>query len=367
MTSRRTVLKTALGGAALALLPTPAAAQGSKLPAIVADHLRRLADAGAPGAVIGAIGRGGQHIAGIGSLGPQDKRTPDARTVFQIGSVTKTFTALLLARAVQGGRVALDAPLQRYLPPDLVLPRADITVEQAATHSSGLPALPPNLATAPGFDPANPYAHYTRQDLAAGLPATVPVSEPGTSYLYSNLAMGLLGQALSNVYRADYPTAVQRHITHPLGLRDITTTLTRDQSGRKATGHDGTGKPVPDWEIPTLAGAGALYGTAQDVLRYLRDHLDATPGSLRPALRLVQQPRFSPPEIPGLRLGLAWHLLPLPTTGNTMVWHNGETGGFRSFAGFSPSTRTAVVVLASGTGVDTDSAGSGLLDTLDRA
>jgi hypothetical protein len=189
---RRRLLGTAAAAAGVALIPGKAVAAGDDLAAQVRSYLDRALAAGAPSAVFGVIRGGRRYVAGAGQDGP----APDGKTVFQLGSIGKTLTATALARAVGAGTVRLYTPLS--LPSGFTVPRGEtrrITLRDLATHSSGLPSLPANLLAE--ADPYNPYAHYTLEDLAAGLPQTPLNNEPGSAYAYSNLGFGLLGQALA--------------------------------------------------------------------------------------------------------------------------------------------------------------------------
>ncbi|MEU1804722.1 serine hydrolase domain-containing protein [Streptomyces sp. NPDC019937] len=326
-------MATAAAGASL--LPGTAAAAGDTLPAQVRRTLDQVLAAGAPSAVCGVIRGGRAYVAGAAGKG---KRTPDGRTVFQLGSIGKTLTATALARAVTAGETRLDAPLT--LPARFPIPRKGprrITLADLATHSSGLPRLPEGLLD--GANPYDPYAHYTLDDLAEGLGRTTLATEPGTEYAYSNLGFGLLGQALA----FDRVDEMLRHrVAAPLGLTDTTTTLRPDMLLRKAVGHlEGT--PVPDWHDHVLSGAGtSIYSTADDMLRFLAAQLRPRRSPLRDAIELTQRPRFTAGR--DLRLGLAWHLSPLPS-GRTMTWHNGSTGGFGTYAAFSRESGVAVVMM----------------------
>ncbi|WP_236076093.1 serine hydrolase domain-containing protein [Streptomyces coffeae] len=334
-----TATATGASAAGAALLPGSASASGG-LSARVRRALDQALASGAPGAVCGVIQDGQTYVAGAGRLRATRGRAevPDGSTVFQLGSIGKTLTATALARAVHAGSTHLDAPLT--LPARFPVPRKGgrrITLADLATHSSGLPALPPNLFT--GADPNDPYAHYTLDDLAEGLAKTELVTVPGKTYRYSNLGFGLLGQALAF---DGVDAMLRRRVTDPLRLRDTRTTLTADMAARKAVGHL-EGKPVPDWHDRVLSGAGtSMYSTADDMLRYLAAQLRPERSPFRAAIELTQRPRFTADD--RLRLGLGWHLSPLPN-GRTMTWHNGGTGGFSSCAAFSRDSGTAVVMM----------------------
>lgn len=334
---RRAFLITATAAAGVPLLATTATADGG-LPARVRHYLDRAVAAGSPGAVCGVIQGGRTYVAGAGQ-GRAGGTAPDGRTVFQLGSISKTLTATALARAVTAGATRLDAPLT--LPARFRVPRKGprrITLVDLATHTSGLPSLPPNLLE--GADPQDPYAHYTLDDLATGLRETRLSTEPGSTYAYSNLGFGLLGQSLAfdNV-----DTMLQRTVVSPLRLPDTTTRLRPDMATRKAVGHL-AGEAVPDWRDRVLSAAGtSMYSTADDMLRFLDAQLHPEGSPLRAAIELTQRPHFTDPDS-GLRIGLGWHLGSLPT-GRTMAWHNGGTGGFSTCAAFSRESGTAVVMM----------------------
>ncbi|AIR96197.1 serine hydrolase domain-containing protein [Streptomyces glaucescens] len=346
---RRRLLGTAAASAGVALLPGRVTAAGDGLAARVRPYLDRALAAGAPSTVFGVVRGHRRYVAGASRNGP----APDGRTVFQLGSIGKTLTATALARAVHAGTVRLDTPLS--LPPGFAVPRGAtrrITLRDLATHSSGLPSLPANLLD--GADPYNPYAHYTLEDLATGLPRTPLSHEPGSAYTYSNLGFGLLGQALAF---DGVDAMLRRGVTGPLGLSDTTTALRPDMASRKAVGHM-DGEAVPDWRDHVLSGAGtSMYSTADDVLRYLNAQLHPERSPLRDAIELTQRHHFTDPAT-GLRLGLGWHFGVL-ADGRTVTWHNGGTYGFSTCAAFDRASGTAVMMM-----VNTYSDGSHAFDAL---
>jgi D-alanyl-D-alanine-carboxypeptidase/D-alanyl-D-alanine-endopeptidase len=289
----------------------------------------------------------------VGVVRDRREHVVNGDRIFQIGSVTKTFTALALAAS----GIPVDAPLRDHLPADYPVP-GPITLAHLASHLSGLDRLPPGLLTDPDLDPKDPYAHFTEAKLIDALGRTELLSPPGTKYLYSNYGAGVLGRALTD----DYAGMIQDRIATPLGLADTAVTLTPAQQARKADGHDPNGQPTPDWHTGALAGAGALYGTVNDLLRYVRAHLGDAPPPLRTATDLVQRPRFT--ISPVLKVGLGWHMLTLPASRRTAVWHNGGTGGFTGFVAFCPSHGTGVALLANRGGFDLDPYGLAILDAL---
>jgi CubicO group peptidase (beta-lactamase class C family) len=306
------------------------------------------------GIVVGLLDAGGTRLVSYGQSGTA--RPLDGSTVFEIGSISKVFTALVLADMVRTGEVALEDPVAKYLPATVTVPARNgrqITLLDLATQSSGLPRMPTNLAPK---DPANPYADYTVQQLYEFLGGYQLSRDPGARYEYSNLGFALLGHALALRAGKPWEQVVEERVIRPLGLNDTRITLTPAMQARLAAGH-ADGQPAASWDLAVFAPAGALRSTASDMLRFLAAAMDTT-GPLAPVFRATEQARRV--VTPGrLEIGLGWHILHID--GRDIVWHNGGTGGYHAFAGFEPATRRAVVILANSTD-DIDDIGVHLLD-----
>lgn len=311
------------------------------------------------GIVVGIITPEGRRVITYGALDKGDSRPLTGDTVFEIGSVTKVFTSLLLSDMVQRGEVALTDPISKYLPAGAKVPQRNgrqITLQDLATQSSGLPVLPSNLKPK---DLANPYADYSVEELYAFLSSYELPRDIGAKYEYSNLGVGLLGHVLTLKAGMDFEALVHKRITEPLGMSNTVITLSPAIKGRLATGHDDKLKPVANWDFPTLAGAGALRSTVNDMLTFLAANLGYTKTPLAAAMTAMLNVR-RPTDRPGLEIGLAWHIR---TGGDPIVWHNGGTGGYRSFVGFDPKKRIGVVVLANAfTTAGVDDIGGHILD-----
>ncbi len=312
------------------------------------------------GIVIGVIEPVGRRVIAYGSLEKGDKRPLNGDTVFEIGSVTKVFTSLLLTDTVQRGEVALTDPVSKYLPAGVKMPERggrQITLQDLATHTSGLPRLPSNLAPK---NPANPYADYSVEQLYQFLSDYQLTRDIGSQYEYSNLGGGLLGHVLARRAGMDYETLVRRRICEPLGMKSTGITLTADMKTRFAVGHNQALETVAYWDLPTLAGAGALRSTVNDLLIFLAANLGYTKSPLAPAMAAMLAVR-RPTGISELEIGLGWHIS--TKDGREIVWHNGGTGGFRSFVGFDLKSRVGVVALSNtSTAMGVDDIGRHLLD-----
>jgi D-alanyl-D-alanine-carboxypeptidase/D-alanyl-D-alanine-endopeptidase len=302
--------------------------------------------------VFGVVDGDKSEVVAFGKL--DDGKAPDGDTVYEIGSVTKTFTATLLAQAVLSGRVTLDTPLAQLLP-DFKIPSRgskEITLGELATQHSGLPRLPSNLLPR---DPANPYADYDSAKLRAFLAGYELQRDPGASYEYSNLGFGLLGYALEQLEHATSGAVIDQEIFKRLGMTMSGIVFTNAMRAHLAPGHDAAGQATNNWDFDALAGAGAIRSTANDMLRYLRANVGVDQSPLAAAMKLAQRPRLDMAKT--TRIGLAWM-----TTDRGIVWHNGQTGGYRCFLGFTADGRRGVVILAN-TAVDADDLGFATLDT----
>jgi D-alanyl-D-alanine-carboxypeptidase/D-alanyl-D-alanine-endopeptidase len=263
-------------------------------------------------------------------------------SVFQIWSVTKVFTALALADAATRGELDLDTPLAACLPGTLI--PGPITLGHLATHTSGLPRLPPGLLRRALRHRADPYRDGTTEYLLETLAATRLRAEPGTRIRYCNFGAALLGQALSRHTSQPYAHLIAQRIPGPLAMPDTAGDLRPDQEVRKATGRSRRGRAVPEWHLGAMPGAGALYSTVPDLLTFLRAHLRPAGNALPDALPLVQQSRVRRNR--WLQVGLGWFLSPVRSSGHTALWHNSGTGGFASYVALLPAAEASVLVLA---------------------
>jgi serine-type D-Ala-D-Ala carboxypeptidase/endopeptidase len=269
---------------------------------------------------------------GFGGAGP--------RTIFQIGSVTKVFTALLLADMAERGEVRLSDPAASYLPGGT----GPVTLADLATHTSGLPRLPRNLLWSAWLHPRDPYAGYPAARFVRAARRALRAGSGGSPYLYSNFGYGLLGYLLGQAAGTAYQTLVTTRICGPLGLPDTTFAVPGPSRDRMAQGHQ-RGRAVPDWHLGALAGAGALYSTAADLARFLQACLTPAATPLGPAIRATLTPRR---PIPGGEIGLAWHQA--RRADHRVIWHNGMTGGFSAMIAFDPARTLGVAALANSAG-----------------
>ncbi|MBL8227206.1 MAG: serine hydrolase [Bryobacterales bacterium] len=295
----------------------------------------------AVGIAVATLDREGQKFISRGKLSASSDQALSPDTVFEIGSITKAFTALLLADMIERSEVKAEDPVAKYLPDTVKVPSRggkQITLLDLAMHVSGLPRLP-NLKPA---DPENPYADYDAPKLYEFLSSHILRRDIGERYEYSNLGAGLLGHALARRAGMSYEQLLKQRILDPLGMKSTSITLSADQKKRLAVGHDPGLQPVKNWDLDVLAGAGAIRSTANDMMRFAAMCLELKPGPLQAAMRRSLAEK-RPTGMPSMDIAMGWHIQ--KKFDSEIIWHNGGTGGYRSFFGFHPAKKQAVVVL----------------------
>ena len=260
------------------------------------------------GISVGVIDAGGaRRFVSYGAFGIDDPRKVDRDSVFEIGSITKVFTSLVLADMVQRGEVSLDDPVAKYLPPDVQVPERGgrkITLMDLATQTSGLPRMPSNFAPK---DPNNPYADYPAERMHDFLRGYTLTRDIGTKYEYSNLGVGLLGQALAHRAGTDYDALIRARITGPLKMDSTGIALSPSMKQRLAHGHTDARQPAANWDLPAFAGAGALRSDAADMLIFLAANLGYVESPLAKAMAAMTRTRRPGPS-KDIEIALAWHI-----------------------------------------------------------
>jgi len=301
------IVAAAVFAATLSAAPTPSALPSdSEIRSILVQRIDDQKQS--VGIVVGVIGPAGRRVVAYGEREKGDPRKLDGDTIFEIGSVSKVFTSLLLSDMARHGEVALTDPVQKYLPPEVTMPTRggrEITLQDLATQTSGLPRLPSNLAPR---DPADPYADYTVAQLYQFLSTYTLTRDIGAKYEYSNLGGGLLGHVLARRAGTTYEDLLISRISKPLGMNSTVVTVPAAMKSRFAAGHDAQLHKVPYWNLPTLTGAGAIRSTANDLLTFLAVNLGYQPSPLAPSMAAMLVGR-RPTGMPGLEIALGWHIL----------------------------------------------------------
>lgn len=317
--------------------------------------------AAAHGLSIGILKKNEMNFYGYGETGDGNKQIPNEHTLFEIGSITKTFTATLLADAINSGKIKPDDPVNKYLPDSIPLIQYEgvpVTIEMLSNHSSGIPRMPSNFdfyAT----DSLNPYKDYGEQQLFGFYKTFKPVPKPGTQYEYSNLAVATLGVILQHIYKKSFEQLIIEKICDPLDMNNTREFIRKNDSSKIAVGYNENGKYNGPWDFIAFAPAGSIRSDAADMLRYAKANLGDAPVSLNKDIQLTHIVTFKDNSA---TVALGWHYI---KAGNQeILFHNGGTGGYRSYLGINLNKKIAVVIL-SNTAISVDDIGNELIKYLD--
>jgi CubicO group peptidase (beta-lactamase class C family) len=303
------------------------------------------------GAVVGISQQGKKSYFSFGTKS-KDSTTPvDERSIFEIGSITKTFTGIALGTLSVRGTVGLEDSIAITFPELSGTDAERITLLSLSTHTSGLPRLPSNLGqsdrTCSGpkyFDPANPYASYGLENLLCYL-SHVTVSQQPAEFdfsQYSNVGVGTLGAALTAAgHYKNYEDMVQREIILPLGLQDTAIQLTANQQARFVPGYTEAFDEAKPWAFDSLAGAGAIRSSAQDLLTYAEANISPPNSDLGKGMTLSHMLQKQGANVWGI--GLDWFVQ--QNSDDPVIWHDGGTAGYGSLVLFKAKSKQAVVYL----------------------
>jgi D-alanyl-D-alanine-carboxypeptidase/D-alanyl-D-alanine-endopeptidase len=293
--------------------------------------------------VVGIIDSSGKHIISAGVLSDKDRRLPDANTEYEIGSITKVFTSLILADMSLKKQLNLSDPFLKFLPKE-VKPVdkkvRDITLLNLATHTSGFPRFPNN---ADSKDLENPYADYTVGQLYEYISGFQPDQAPGSQYQYSNTGYSLLGQVISKVSGKDFESLVKDQICTPLKMNSTVIILTPGLRSNMATGHTEYGKPVANWDMPALASNGALRSNMNDMLKFAAANLGLVKSDLYPAMELSHLKRVKKGQDDAF-VTMGWTLMNVGS--KQVLWKDGTTAGYRAFIAIDKKNKKGVVILS---------------------
>lgn len=346
--------KTALAASSNPLLT----AQDKKVDSIARSYIQK---SNTVGLSIGIIRNGKASVYNYGETAKGNKKLPDGNTLFEVGSLTKTFTATLLAYYVNKGVISLNDPITKFLPAAVAAnpALAEITLVNLSDHTSGLPSLPPDFTLQRPYDEGNPYKYYTKQMLYDYLQKCTLKNKPGEKFAYSNLGAGLLGVILEKVSGKSFEQMVAEVITQPLGMKSTVQHLYPMLTPRFAPVYDEVGNPTSVWDFDALASAGALRSSTNDLVLYALANMnskDITP--LYKAINLTHQVTVNDNDA---KVGLGWFISTI--NGVDYYFHGGGTGGSSSFFAFNKAKNLAVVILSNAV-ESTDPMGAELIKKL---
>jgi len=323
--------------------------------------------------VIGLADQRGDRIFSAGKLDNGTDRDVNGDTVFFIGSVSKTFTALLLQDAVEREEMKLDDPVAKYLPTSIKMPThggKEITLLDLATHAAGFPGNPDNMT---GATVKEQYETYTVEKMYAFLSGYTLSRDPGTEFEYSNVGMALLGHVIALRAGTNFESLVANRICRPLHMDSTCIALTPELKARLAMGHDESGKPSPPWKLQAYSPAGDVHSTANDLLKYVSAHAGLAPSSLTPLMKETHVVRFKDSrglsDVPGFgvfgRTAMDWvDRGAYQPPGMELLGHAGGAGSYHAWVGFDKKQHRGVVVLTTANDVSSEAIGWTLLQRL---
>jgi CubicO group peptidase (beta-lactamase class C family) len=299
------------------------------------------------GLSIGIIKDSATYFYNYGETKRNNKNLPDKNSIYEIGSISKTFCGIILAYAVGEGKIKLEDDIRKYLPEhysNLEMNKQFIQIKHLANHTSGLPRLPDNLKDQPDFNLLNPYKNYSKKMVFEFLKTVKLDHEPGDVCEYSNFGMGLLGMILENVYNLPFEEIIKKKICLPNKMNSTLINVSQEQLTFLTDGYNSAGVLTQHWDLGVFVSAGGIKSSTDDMLSYLRFNMNEEDA----ALKLAHRSTYNN----GSNVALAWHIIKTKL-GNELVWHNGATFGYSSFCGFIKEKKCAVVVLSnSSTNVD---------------
>jgi serine-type D-Ala-D-Ala carboxypeptidase/endopeptidase len=300
----------------------------------------------ARGLVIGIVKGNQVVIKGYGIIRDGSAEKPDSNTLFELGSICKIFTSSALQMGVHRKTFDFKDPISKYLAPRVSVPNAfDVTLLNLATHTSGFPRLP-KMWSDKLSNMQNPYKDLTYNDLYDYL-KTCSENEPAGTFAYSNLGMGLLGHILELEYDKKYEDIIKEEICSKLGMNQTTITLSELQKKQVSQGYDSDGKPTSIWDFPVLTGAGGFLSNATDMIQFIKANLDENYSAISPQLITCHTPQLNGDT------GLGWHLfngwVAKMNALEGIRWHNGGTGGYRTYIGIDKKNKNGLIILSNST------------------
>lgn len=310
------------------------------------------------GASIAILKDGKTYFYGYGETAKGSNSIPDNRTIFEIGSISKTFTATLLADAVSKGKIKLDDPVNKYLPdsiPAIAFDGVLVTIKSLINHSSGIPRMPSNFGTGK----ADPYIDYDDSKMFSFYKHFTPTRKLGDKYEYSNLAVGTVGVILERINKDSYENMLLKTICKPLRMNDTKVYLRPEDSARFAKGYSDGNFAAP-WNFKAFMAAGGIRSTPADMILYAQAQLGTSPRALNSDIQLTHTVIFKTTDA---TLGMAWHYI--KPGKDEILFHNGGTGGYKSYLAVNLQKKFAVVIL-SNTTISVDGVGNELMKWLEQ-
>lgn len=293
----------------------------------------------AVGLTIGIIQNGNSFTYNYGEIEKGTYRLPDTNTIYEIGSISKTFTGILLAQAILDKKLNLGDDIRKYLDgayPNLQYENHSIQIVHLSNHTSRIPGNTDNIEDQKPFDITNPFANYTAEMFDEGLHSIVIDTIPGTKQSYSNMGVALLGKIIGKRFEMSYMDAVKEYILMLNGMTDTKASLTEKEYDRFAKGYNRKGEQTSYWDCGEFVPAGGIRSTVKDMLKYIAFNMQENP-----LMELAHRKTFGSFQ-DGVALG--WGINE-PEKGELLFWHEGSTGGFTAMCVVIPSRNSGFIIL----------------------
>jgi CubicO group peptidase (beta-lactamase class C family) len=328
----------------LFIISTLSFAQGNLSDSQIKEIIKTAVDNNrSPGMVVGILDEHGSRVIGYGTTNKENGKTPDRYTMYEIGSVTKVFTSLLLEDMTEHRELSINDPISKFLPKNVKTPSIDgkeIRLIDLSTQTSGLPRMPDNYILK---DRSEPFAGYSAENLYSYLSNFKLTRYIGEQYEYSNTGVGLLGHILALKAGKNYETLLRTRICNPLKMDNTVITLTSEEKNYLATGYNKHGRPAKIFDFSIFEGAGAIKSNVNDLLLFAAANLGLLKSDLYPEMLKTHEIKHIANKR-NLYIGMGWHIW--KKYNKEIVWHRGGTGGYTAFIGLDIQNKKAIIVLS---------------------
>ena len=295
-----------------------------------------------PGFVIGIVHGDSTYVFSYGTLSRTEQVAPKDNSIFELGGITKVFTASLVELLVEEGLMDYNTSLNEYLPKAISNDKTDITLIEAITHTAGMPRLPHGIGKREK-EANNPYAYYAKQDLYEFYKNYYPIDEENR-YQYSHVTYALLETAIENVTGERFEEVLNKKLLKPLGLNDTNIRLNADQKSRLAQGYNIMGKRTKPWRFSSFQGSVGMKSSVNDLMSFMSVQMGIGNEKYANSFEDMHEPIFETDLAKNNYISKAWHVI--KKRNHNIVLHAGSTSGHQAFMGFVKESQTGVVILS---------------------
>jgi CubicO group peptidase (beta-lactamase class C family) len=296
-----------------------------------------------PGLVIGLIHGDSTYTYTFGSLSKSEKIVPSQNSIFEIGGITKVFTASLVEILVDEGLMDYETNLNEYLPTPIRNDKSNMSLYEAITHTAGMPRLPHGIGKRER-EANNPYAYYAKSDLHDFYKNYYPVIDEESRYQYSHVSYALIETAIENVVQQKYEDVLREKLLEPLQLNDTNIDLTAQQETRLSPGYNILGNPTKPWRFSSFKGSVGMKSSLADLLKFVQVQMGDRNPAYASLFDDMHNPLYETEVAKGNYIGKSWHVI--KKKNHNVVLHAGSTSGHQAFVGFVKETNTGVVILS---------------------